>query len=271
MNYRYFLVGFTGLVLSLAASCKRDRAIEEVSSVSSQDATASLERLYHQAIGLKDYSSASMILLDLIDRQSSQGPRWKEEQVKAYFAAQNFQACATVAKDLIEHHNGGSNTGLVEMLGVSQEAIGQKTEALATWTGLLEKTANPSHAVRLAGLLISTNEHAKAKDVVEKALESPDLDKLSVQLPVSPGRLQNVSVKAALNNLKGLICLKEDPKKNLEVARAAFSAALEQSPEFAIAKRNLTALNQAAGPAKPVAQPAIPVAPSAPGEAPAAQ
>jgi hypothetical protein len=246
MKYRHFLIGATGLALIFATSCNRDLKSEDLVAAAPQETTASLENLYHRAVSLHDFSSASMILLELIEQQPDQAPRWKEEQAKMYFSGQNFRACEIVAKDLIEHHNGAGNTNLVEMLGVSQEATGNRRDALVTWNGLLEKGGSPAHAVRVAGLLINNNDLAKAKEVVDKALSGPDLDTFSVQLPVSPGRVQNVSAKAALNNLKGLISLKEDPKKNLEVARAAFAAALEQSPEFVIAKRNLSALNQAA-------------------------
>lgn len=196
--------------------------------------------LSRRAVFYKDYKSAVLPLLDLIDRDPDHKAQWMEEAAKIYYLDQRYSSCSEICADLVAHHGGDTRIGILEMRAVSYEMLGRKDEAVETWTQAMRLGGTPVHATRLACLLFEAGKFAEADQLVQTALSSPSLSDSNqvLKLPVADNRSENIPVEAALQNLLGLIAIKRNPPDPV-AARAAFERAVKVAPSYIVARHNL--------------------------------
>lgn len=196
------------------------------------------ESLFHQAAAYGDLGSAAMAAHRLCFQRPDEAGKWKEELAKIYFAGGNHGACLKVCADVASNHGSAEKTGLQELQALALEASGRREEALRSWRSLFDATANPIHAVRLAGLQFEAGDLEGTRLTIGRALEAPEVEILTVPLPKTREEMQQVPVAAALQNLKGLLAMTGDEPDRAE-ARRCFETALALLPDFELAKRNL--------------------------------
>ncbi|MCU0795342.1 MAG: hypothetical protein MUF31_05325 [Akkermansiaceae bacterium] len=134
------------------------------------------------------------------------------------------------------------------MQALCHEALGNKKEALEAWQALWSRSKSASHAVRVAGLQFDAKLLAEAEATITTALAAADAATTMIKLPKTREEMQNTPAAAALHNLRALVILTRDPQ-NRQAARQELEKALEISPDYEIAKRNLAGLDEAKPPA----------------------
>lgn len=245
MRHPCLLLTFLPLFCLLPVSCKKAETTS-APAVPAVDESTRLQALYQQAVTWQDYSTASIALLELIAVDPAQKVRWTEEVAKLYYAGQRYESCASVCQELIMKHDGGRKGPILQMYAMTNEALGRREEAIALWKQLTDGGGGtPMTAVRFGGLLLDTGKLKEASEVVQAALALPNVShpSQSIALPAAPDRLQNIPAEAALQNLAGLLAMKQQPA-DVTAARAAFDKALKLAPDFEIARRNAAGLQE---------------------------
>ncbi|HEY0262400.1 MAG TPA: hypothetical protein VGB95_05200, partial [Chitinophagales bacterium] len=87
----------------------------------------------------------------------------------------------------------------------------------------------------------------EASESLNTIVTSPDSEKEEVAISAGKNQTQKVSLKAAAYNVRGIIA---NELNNKTVAQQNFEEALKASPDFVLAKNNLSALTSPATPEK---------------------
>jgi tetratricopeptide (TPR) repeat protein len=146
-------------------------------------------------------------------------------------------SCYLVTNDIIK--NKPDNAALLEMQAVSLESMGALEKASETYNTLLKITSNNYHAYKLAGLQYAMKKYDLAYITIKKANELPDDGMLEVNFQVNKNYNQNVSLKAAILYLEGLIAQSLDKGNE---AKLCFENAVKLFPDFILAKSKLETL-----------------------------
>lgn len=153
-----------------------------------------------------------------------------------YFNTGQFGQCNRVCSEILK--NDETKANILEINAVSLKNLNEPIAAITAYEKLLPITNNIFHAYQLAQLQYSIKRLGEAFITIRNAeqLESTANDKIS--FPVGEKQYQNVDIKAAVYNLKGLIVY-ELNEKDTETAKQSFEKALEIQPDFVLAKNNL--------------------------------
>lgn len=216
------------------------------------------KEIFLAAVSLKDNLAAQVSAqrLSVLDKEGSL--KWKAQLCRIYFGSRNFEGARVLAAELLPHLDAGEQLNAREILGLSQQALGLKEAAIKSFAELFQLSKNGTHAVRLAGLQLETRGYAEALITIEEGLALEGVDQLTMALPMSESEMQDVSVPACLYNLRGLVVLRRSmpagegarpSAEGISEASGWFKKALEISPDFELAKRNLEALTEETGPA----------------------
>jgi hypothetical protein len=205
------------------------------------DAAASLKAAYARSAAYKDMATAASLAHQLIEADSASAGKWKEELAKIYFTSKHESSCLLVCEDLIKNHGGDAKLPVLEMRALCFESLELKPEAISAWLMAWDKTHSPSQAVRLAGLYFQSENLAQCEEIINAGLVSKDAVTAMVSLPKTSSEMQSIPAAAALHNLKALLLLKKDPGNKMLV-RVELEGALQLSPDFELAKRNLASL-----------------------------
>jgi len=154
-----------------------------------------------------------------------------------YFKERNFTSCFMVCTDILSID--GNKLNILEMQAVSLENLGAIDKAAQLYAKLVSKSNNNFHAYKLANLYFSSKKFDVAARAIQKALELKDDGSIKVTYAINKNYNQQVSLLAAISNLKGLI---EFEQGNSELAKSSFQKAVELQPDFVLAKENLSAV-----------------------------
>lgn len=230
-----YVLSLTCLFAGAAVNGKEKVPVKVASGVEFEKA------LYAEALGRGDAITAQSTAARLVLMDPEDAVKWKFELCKLLYLGGNLDASLKLCEQLIKDPPTGTLAQLQELQATCQEGLGLKEAAKKSWTLVFEESKNPLHAVRLAGLQFEGSELQDALITIEAGLIGEGVDKLVVTVPKSEKEVQQVSARAALLNLKGLVALKKDSGAK-DVAKADFEAALKASPDFEIAKRNIASL-----------------------------
>ena len=101
----------------------------------------------------------------------------------------------------------GNKQNILEMQAVSLENLGAIDKAAQVYAKLVSKSNNNFHAYKLANLYFSSKKFPEANRAIQKALELKDNGSVKVTYAINKNYNQQVSLLAAISNLKGLISL----------------------------------------------------------------
>lgn len=209
-----------------------------VTAVFAQDQKdTSLDKLImKQALAYGDPDIAASSLYAIIAKEGSNSS-YKDSLAYLYFSNRKFTSCFMVCTDLLSKD--GNKKDILEMQAVSLENIGAIDKAAQVYAKLVSKTNNNFHAYKLANLYFSLNKLEEAYRSILKAQELKDTGQVKVSYAVNKTYSQQVSLLAAISNLKGLIEYEQD---KLDLAKASFQKAVDLQADFVLAKENLEAV-----------------------------
>ncbi|AMQ56091.1 tetratricopeptide repeat protein [Algoriphagus sanaruensis] len=226
------LILSSGMVFSQTAT----DSIPKLDPKTKNALNAADQAAFQLAMRYSDRALAKTKLYDLMVR-NPEDIRYMEALANIYFEANQSASAALVALDILEIND--KNVGAKEIAAYSLEQLGALDRALPQYESLYLLTGDNFSLFKSASLQYNLKRYAEAMNSVEMLIKNAKADE-KIGFPKEDGTTQEVSMKAAGFNLKGLIYLDQNSKTE---AKAAFSEAISLDPSFEQAKQNLQSSN----------------------------
>lgn len=194
------------------------------------------QMVYQAAMRYSDMDMAKVKLYELMIR-NPEDVRYMEALASLYFDGNQYTSAALIALDLIQLN--GKNVGALEVAAYSLEQLGALDRALPQFESLYLLTGDNFSLYKSAFIQYSLKRYEEAMNSVNMLVKNAKVDE-KIGFPKSQTENQEVSMKAAALNLKGLIYLDQNSKTE---AKAAFNEAISLDPAFIQAKENLGKTN----------------------------
>jgi tetratricopeptide (TPR) repeat protein len=206
---------------------------QNVDTEANKKANEADRKVYQMAMRYNDLAVARMKLHELMERNPT-NLSYLETLVSLYFEAGQYTSAAVSALDLLEK-NDQSLVG-IEVAAYSLEQLGAFDRALPQFERHYLLTGNLFSLYKTAFMQYSLNRQDEAINSINMIVKNPKSSDEKVGFPKADNTNQEVSIKAAALNLKGMVYMYQ---KNKTEAVQAFNQALELVPDFELAKENL--------------------------------
>ena len=223
---KHYIFGMTLLltVISISAQESKDTSIDK--------------QIMRQALAYGDNNIAATSLYSIIAKEGANST-YKDSLAYLYFNGRRFSSCFMVCKDILSRD--GSKQDILEMQAVSLENLGVLEQAAQSYAKLVIKSNNNFHAYKLANIYYALKKNKEALNAIKRAESLNDTGKIKITTPINKNLNQQVSLKSAIANLKGLIQFSMD---DMEAAKVSFQEAVTLEPEFKLAQENLEAAKE---------------------------
>ena len=227
-----FLLGSAATVFGQTAADSIPKFDPKVKSA----LNASDQMAYQAALRYSDLETAKIKLYDLMVR-NPEDLRYMEALGSLFFESGKNASAALVAMDLLKIND--KNVGALEIASYALEQLGAFDRALPYYESLHLLTGDNFSLYKSAYLQYSIKRYAEALNSLTMLMKVAKADE-KIGFAVSETETQQVNMKAAALNLKGLVYLEQASKSE---AKAAFTEALALEPTFTQAKENLAKTN----------------------------
>lgn len=236
MSKRVVLVFLMFICSGVAFSQTASDSIPKLDPKVKNALNAADQMAYQAALKYNDLEVAKNKLFDLIVR-NPEDMRYMEALGSLYFESGINASAALVAIDILKIND--KNTGALEIAAYALEQLGAFDRALPYYESLHLLTGDNFSLYKSAYLQYSMKRYAEAMNSVNMLVKNAKPDE-KIGFAVSETETQQVNMKAAALNLKGLIYLDQTSKTE---AKAAFNEAISLEPNFNQAKENLQKAN----------------------------
>jgi tetratricopeptide (TPR) repeat protein len=197
---------------------------------------ASDQAAYQIAMAYSDPAVAKAKLFDLMVRNPDD-VRYREVLANLYFDSRQYPSAALVSMDILQIND--KNIAALEIAAYSLEQLGALDRALPHFESLHLLTGDNFSLYKSAFIQYNLKRYEEAMNSVSMLIKSAKADE-KIGFPKSQTETQEVALKAAALNLKGLIFLDQNSKAE---AKTAFNEAISLDPAFDQAKENLKKTN----------------------------
>lgn len=195
-------------------------------------------KIYQLALRYNDLAVARMKLFELIERNPT-NITYLETLASLYFEASQFTSAAVTALDILEKND--KSLVALEVSANSLEQLGALDKALPNFERHFLLTNNLFSLYKTAYMQYSLNRQDEALNSINMLVKAPKASEEKVGFPKTDNTTQEVTLKAAALNLKGMVYMYQ---KNKNEAIAALNQALEVQADFELAKENLIEANK---------------------------
>ncbi|WP_192346796.1 lipopolysaccharide assembly protein LapB [Algoriphagus sp. Y33] len=230
------------LFMLLMAFCASTAIAQTADSVSRLDPklkrtlNASDQAAYQLALRYNDVASAKSSLYHLIARNPDD-IRYVEMLGSLYYEAGQAMSAALVSMDVLKVND--KNVASLEIAAYSLEQVGALEKSLPYFESLYLLSGDNFSLYKSGFIQYSLKKYSEALNSMNILVKNSKPDD-KVGFPKSQTETQEISMKAAALNLKGMIYLDQGSKVE---AKAAFEEAISLDPEFDLAKENLAKTN----------------------------
>ena len=187
---------------------------------------------YQAGLRYSDLSIAKIKLYDLMAR-NPEDLRYMEALGSLYFEAGEYASSALVAMDILKIND--KNVGALEIASYALEQLGAFDRALPYYESLHLLTGDNFSLYKSAYLQYSMKRYAEAMNSLTMLMKVAKADE-KIGFAISETETQQVDIKAAALNLKGLVFLDQNSKVE---AKAAFNEELAIETTCTRAQENL--------------------------------
>ncbi|MFC3417344.1 tetratricopeptide repeat protein [Algoriphagus hitonicola] len=187
---------------------------------------------YQLAMRYNDPGMAKTKLYNLIIR-NPENLRFQEALGSLYFEMGESTSAALVALDILEVND--KSIGALEIAAYSLEQVGALDRALPHFESLYLLTGDNFSLYKSGFLQYSLKRYEEAMNSANLLVREAKADE-KIGFPKTQTETQEVLMKAAALNLKGMIYLEQGSKED---AKVAFEEAIQLDPSFDMAKENL--------------------------------
>lgn len=193
---------------------------------------ASDQAIYQLALRYNDLATAKNALYDLIVR-NPENTRYPELLASLYFEGRQASSAALVALDVLKVND--KSISSLEIAAYSLEQLGALDKALPHFERLYLLSGDNFSLYKAAFIQYNLKKYQEAMNSVEMLVKNAKPDE-KIGFPAADNKTQEVTIKAAALNLKGMVYLDQGSKSE---AKAAFEEAIQLEPDFQLAKENL--------------------------------
>jgi tetratricopeptide (TPR) repeat protein len=204
-----------------------------------------LAKMYALGFRYYDLQVSQMALYEMIASDLN-NVALRDSLALLYYNMGKYGSAIAVASDVLSVEK--NNLAMLEVRALSNENIQYLDQALADYEKLYLLSPNPFSLYKMAGLQLTLKKYEQCKTNLDILMNDANADSVTVPVSVNQVQQQEVPLKAAALNLKGLL---NKAQGNKAVAQQSFSEALKIEPNFQAAKANLADLNKPAGATKP--------------------
>ncbi|MFT4856258.1 MAG: tetratricopeptide (TPR) repeat protein [Algoriphagus sp.] len=187
---------------------------------------------YQLAMRYNDFQAAKDKLFSLIIR-NPEDLRYPELLGSLYFENEMATSAALVALDILQVNE--KSIGSLEIAAFSLEQLGALDRALPHFERLFLLTGDNFSLYKSAFIQYNLKKYQEALNSVNMLSKNTKPDD-KIGFPLSQTETQEIGMKAAALNLKGMIYLDQGSKAE---AKLAFEEAIQLEPNFNLAKENL--------------------------------
>jgi|SRR6185436_11374262 len=196
------------------------------------------EQTYHRAIRYGDYDVAKQALYALLAAHPERIDLL-DSLVTLYFSLDAYPQCILSGNEYLLKDT--VNLRVMEMVALSNSALKRNKEAVDLYEKMYLKTGRIYYAYQLAVHQYFMKRIGEATQMADIILNDPGSAKETLEVTTEETR-QQVPLKAAAYNLKGIIC---SELNMTEQAIENYENALKTFPGFDLAKKNLDHLKSA--------------------------
>ena len=192
--------------------------------------------VYSQAIAYNDVATAINSLHHIIAKEGAQS-LYKDSLALLYFNSNNYLSSYLLSTELLEKK--ATDLSLLEINALSIVNLGDNKKAVTAFEKLFSLSKNQYHGYQLASIQLGLKRFGEAQLSIEQSLQCTELKDMKIQFPIDKQQYQQVPIKAALFNLKGMAAYQ---LKDNQTALKSFEQALLLFPDFFQAKQNKEAI-----------------------------
>jgi tetratricopeptide (TPR) repeat protein len=198
------------------------------------------ERVYLKSKGVGDLASATMSLYYWMEAQPGRKDLM-DSLCFIYLSRGMFGQSAAVAREILKGQK--ENLPVKEALAQSYEGLGAYVEAISLYQQLFSSVKRPLFLYKVAALqYLSKNFSASEQNLdALDALQGAEKETIVLNYQGERVNSQAVPVLAATKNIRGILLMEAGREQEAE---AMFNSALDISPGFIMAERNLQALKK---------------------------
>jgi len=233
MNKMMMMVAF--MLVMVTSVFAQDKPVE---TETNQKRNETDRKIYQLALRYNDLAVARMKLFELIERNPT-NITYQETLTSLYFEANQHTSAAVSALDILERND--KSLVALEVAANSLEQLGALDKALPNFERHYLLTNNLFSLYKTAYMQYSLNRQDEALNSINMLVKAPKASEEKVGFPKADNTTQEVTLKAAALNLKGMVYMYQ---KNKAEAIAALNQALEMQSDFELAIENLKEANK---------------------------
>lgn len=230
-------VGITCIVLFLGLSGTAQRnknaQVENPDETKKNEQYSTQEEIYKLAISYNDFEIATKALYEMMvldpDNRSL-----KDSLALIYFTRGYYLECALVSKEIIDEFP--ANNTILEVLAMSEDALGFLKESLGHYELLYKNTGILFYQYQVISLQYKLKRYGECSLVIEQILANESVNDQKITMTYQKGTSQEIPMKAAVLNMKGVIALE---LANKDLAKKCFEEAIVLAPDFELPANNL--------------------------------
>jgi len=194
--------------------------------------------IYKNAVKYYDLQAASVALYNAIALKPERKDLY-DSLTYLYFAGERYGQVYLMGEDILKRDE--NRNDIREMLAVAKQALNMPKEALADYEKIFNATKELQYLYQVATLQYQLKRFGECIASLEQIIANPESEKKQIAIKNQDGGGQNVPMKAAAFNVKGICALEVNQD---DAAKENFNEALKLFPDFVLAKNNLTLVEQ---------------------------
>ncbi len=229
-------------VFAFSANAQKGKATETSLTTSPASPSNSMFDVqmaaYRNAMNYYDIQAASVALYVAL-ALNPQRTDLNDSLAYLYFAGERFGQAYLIGEEILKRDS--KRNDIREIVAVSKQSLNMVKEALVDYEALYAATNDLQYLYQMATIQYQLKRFGECLASLDKIIADPAAAQQKVSLRIQEGGSQNVVMKAAAHNIKG-ICAMEVSQN--DAALEQFNKAVEIFPEFVLAKNNLNFLKQ---------------------------
>ncbi|NNC85814.1 MAG: tetratricopeptide repeat protein [Bacteroidia bacterium] len=225
------------LVFAQNAKKKKGKVQESVQQDQAPKKKSVAATMYETASKNGDFEVARAALYYML-AENPENYHLKDSLARIYLAQGFYFLADKMASEVLEKEP--DNQQVMEIKAISLQAMGNLKESVDYYEKLFNNGERIQHGYQLAVLQYNLQRYGECNATADFIIKSPNGAEEKVYLNYGENKGQEVSLKAACHNLKGVMF--KDLQKT-EEAKQQFEAAVQAMPDFVLAIENLKSLN----------------------------
>ena len=207
-------------------------------TVHAQDPFATQMKVYGNALKYYDLQVATTALYNAMAIKPERKDL-RDSLANLYFLGERYGQAYTVGEEILKEDPKRSD--ILAIVAVSKQSLGFAKEALTDYEALYKESKQVFYLYQIASLQHQLKRVGECLASLDQVIADENSAKQQVSLRGQNNASQNVPMRAAAINLKGIITLELNQPAN---ARALFNEAVKIFPDFEAAKGNLAIMDQ---------------------------